>query len=126
MASHEMSGGTAPPSVLPDISPSSGRAVRGKSFIYEGHLIGRGSVSWPAWTDRWRLVDGVHFTPSKQVLSDQFCEPQDWNRDAASVRGNAQQRICDHCCKELQANCIVVVAQEFADLEVLLDPAEQK
>src|SRR5262249_44796438 len=45
---------------------------------------------------------------------------------AEGARGDAQEREGDHRRQDLQADGVVVVAEELADLEVLLDPAEEQ
>ena len=46
--------------------------------------------------------------------------------DAVGPRGDTQQEVGDHRSKDLQANRVVVDAQELANVEMLLDPAEQQ
>ena len=79
-----------------------------------------------AWIDGWRSFDEGDVASVKDALGDEVGEAQDGHGDAVSARCNAQQRVGDHCGKELQADGIFVVAEELADLEMLLDPAEQK
>src|SRR6516165_2779169 len=40
--------------------------------------------------------------------------------------GDAQEQIGNHCGEDLQLNGVVVVAKKLADIEMLLDPAEQQ
>src|SRR5712671_5178441 len=107
-------------------SPAVRRAVRGNSSIGEAELIWGGSVSSGAWVDGWWLFNGADLAAVEQALSDEVGKSEDWNRDAVGALGDPQQRIGDHCGEELQPDCIIIVSEELADLEVLLDPAEQE
>ena len=62
----------------------------------------------------------------EEELADQIGETQKRHANLVDVGGDAQQCKGDHRGEQLQANGVVVVAEEFADFEVLLDPAEQQ
>ena len=103
-----------------------GRAVRGKSNIAEAHLIWPVSIASQAWIDRWWLVDCRDLTTLENALGNEIGEPQDGDRDAVCPGRDTQQRISDHRGEELQADRVIVISQEPADLEMLLDPTKQQ
>ena len=89
-------------------------------------MAGRGSVLLSAWIDgRW-LLDCLEVPPIQEELLDEVGESQDRYRGAMATCGDADEGISNHCGEELQAYGIVAVAEELADAEMLLDPAEQE
>ena len=59
-------------------------------------------------------------------MGDEIEEAQDGQAAATEAGGNADQSIGDHRGQQLQADGVVAVAEELADVEMLLDPAEQQ
>lgn len=102
------------------------RAVRGKSGIGEAELVWGAEGFGSAWVDwRWAL-DGGDVATLEEAADDEVREALDRQGDTMSAGGDAQQRIGDHRGEELEADGIVVVAEELADLQMLLDPTEQE
>ena len=102
------------------------RAVRGKLGIAELDLVGGVSGFRSAGIDWWRPFDRGDGSTGEQELADEFGQPERKHLDAVGAGGDAQQQVGNHCSKDLQADCIIVVAKEVADIEVLLDPAKQQ
>lgn len=69
-----------------------------------------------AWIDGGRAFDGGDVSALEQALCDEIGKAQDRHLDTVGSCGDAQQRIGDHGGEELQADGIVVVAEEFSDL----------
>src|ERR1700690_1576854 len=107
-------------------SPRKGRAVRGKSDIAELQLVGGVSGPGSAGVDRRRFIDGGDWSTREQELADEFGQPERKHRYAVCPRGNAQQQIGNHGSQNLQSDRVVVGAEELANVEMLLDPAEQQ
>src|SRR5437879_9067072 len=103
-----------------------GRAVRGKSGIAEPQLVGGELWFALTWIDRRRLVDCGDRPSREQELRDEFGEAQYRYFHAVHARRDAQQQIGDHRGEDLQADSVVVGTEEFTDIEMLLDPAEQQ
>src|SRR5271167_536133 len=110
--------------VLP--SPGRRRAVRGNSSIAETQLIFGVLALRAAWVDGRGFVDGGEVAALEEAQSDQIGEAEDRDLDAVAAGGDAQQRVGDHRGKELEADRVVVVAEEAADVEMLFDPAKQQ
>jgi hypothetical protein len=70
--------------------------------------------------------DGGEGSAGEQKLADEFGQPNGKHFDAVGLRGDAQQQVGNHCSKHLEADRVVVGAEELADIEMLLDPAEQQ
>src|SRR5882724_2703569 len=104
--------------------PQPGRAVRGNSSIGETELIFGVLALRAAWVDGRGFVDGAEVAALEEAQSDQIGEAQDRDLDAMAAGGEAQQRVGDHRGKDLEADRVVVVAEEAADVEMLFDPAE--
>src|SRR5215813_4396365 len=102
------------------------RAVRGRSRIAKLQLVGGGSWFGPAGDDGRRLVDVGEWFAGEEELADEFGEAQGRHLQTMQARRDAQQQIGDHGCQDLQADGVLVVAEELADGEMLLDPAEQQ
>src|SRR6266849_8517181 len=107
-------------------SPRKRRAVRGNSSIAETQLIFGVLALWAAWVDGRGFVDGAEVAALEEAQSDQIGEAQDRDLDAMAAGGDAQQRVGDHRGKDLEADRVVVVAEEAADVEMLFDPAKQQ
>src|SRR5437764_8401014 len=107
-------------------SPAPRRAVRGKSGIAETQLMFGVLALWTAWVDRRGFVDGAEVAALEEAQSDQIGEAQDRDLDAMAAGGDAQQRVGDHRGKDLEADRVVVVAEEAADAQMLFDPAKQQ
>src|SRR5690348_16486580 len=104
-------------------SPRVRRAVRGKSGITGAPTIGMGGWSAPG---RRRTSDIRNRSRREEEVGDEFGKPERQGGDTMGARCNAQQQIGDHGGEDLQPDGIVVFADELADVEMLLDPAEQK
>jgi SAM domain (Sterile alpha motif) len=111
--------------VLPSL-PRVRRAVQGNSSIAETQLIFGVLAWWAARVDGRGFVDGGEVAALEEAQSDQIGEAQDRDLDAVAAGGDAQQRIGDHRGKDLEADRVVVVAEEAADVEMLFDPAKQQ
>src|SRR5438309_9558684 len=81
---------------------------------------------WTAWVDRRGFVDGAEVAALEEAQSDQIGEAQDRELDAMAAGGDAQQRVGDHRGKDLEADRVVAVAEEAADVDMLFDPAKQQ
>ena len=79
-----------------------------------------------AGIDGRRFVDSAIGFRDEQALADEFGEAQGRHGHAMEPRRDAQQQIGDHGGEDLQADGVVVGAEELADIEMLLDPAEQQ
>src|SRR5713226_9157044 len=97
-----------------------------KSHIGEPQLIGREFGSWFARIDWWRLVDFCDRTSREEALADEFGEAQVQHPQGIQTPREAQEQIGDHRGDDLQANGVVVSTHELAEVEMLLDPAEQE
>src|SRR5712691_11174842 len=106
--------------------PACGRAVRGNSSIAEAQLIFGVLALWAAGVDGRGFVDGAEVAAFEQAQGDQIGEAEDRDLDAMASGGDAQQRVSDHRGKDLEADRVVVVAEEAADVEMLFDPAKQQ
>src|SRR6266436_9556145 len=120
------SGACAEVAPHPSPLPASGRAVRGNSGIAETQLILGVSALWAAWVDGRGFLDGAEVAAFEKAQGDQIGEAEDRDFDAMAAGGDAQQRIGDHRGKDLEADGIVVVAEEAADVKMLFDPAKQQ
>src|SRR5262245_40269556 len=110
----------APP--LPACAGLSGE----KLGIAELHLVWASALLAVAGVDRCRFADLRNRASREQELADELSET-DWQHgDAVDPRRDAQQQIGDHRREDLQPNGVLVVAEELADREMLLDPAEQQ
>src|SRR5690348_7879188 len=121
------SGAAAPtraPSALP--SPACGRAVRGNSGIAEPQLRCGVWALRAARVDGRGFFDGAEVAAFEEASGDQIGEAEDREFDAMAAGGEAQQHVGDHRGKDLQADGVVVVAEEAADVEMLFDPAKQQ
>src|ERR1700720_1001125 len=107
-------------------SPRARKAVRGKLRITEPQLVGGESWLRLTWVNWRRLVDFSDWPSHEQALADEFGEAQRGHFDAIYARREAQEQIGDHCGEDLQANSVLVGAEERADIEMLLDPAKQQ
>src|SRR5271163_1775660 len=106
--------------------PASGRAVRGNSGITETQLILGVLTLWAAWVDGRGFVDRAEMAAFEEAQGDQIGKAQDRDLDAVAAGGDAQQRVGDHRGKDLEADGVVVVAEEAADVKMLFDPAKQQ
>src|ERR1700738_106911 len=79
-----------------------------------------------ARVDRRGFFDGAEVAALEEAQGDQIGEAQDRDLDAMTAGGDAQQRVGEHRGKDLEADGVVVVAEEAADVEMLLDPAKQQ
>ena len=62
----------------------------------------------------------------EQALADEFGEAKVRHPQGVQTPCQAQQQIGDHRGDDLQADGVIVVADKLANIEVLLDPAEQQ
>src|SRR5207237_9880677 len=87
-----------------------------------------GGESWLrfVWMDRRRLVDLGDRPSREQELADELGDAQRRHMEGVQARRDAQQEIGDHRGKDLQTDGIVVVAEEIADAQMLLDRGEQE
>src|SRR5713226_1734826 len=108
------------------LSPQAAGLSREKSHIVEPQLIGREFGLWFARIDGWRGVDFRDGFSHEQALANEFGEAQVQHFQGIQAPREAQQQIGDHRSDDLQANGVVVLAHEFAKVEMLLDPAEQE
>ncbi len=81
------------------------------------------SLAWVGWR---RFIDFSDGPAHEQTLADEFGETERRHFDAIYSRRKAQEQIGDHRGEDLQSNGGLVGAEERADIEMLLDPAEQK
>src|SRR5258708_29580648 len=98
----------------------------GKSRIGEPQLIEREFRLWLARIDWWRGVDFGDRFSHEQALANEFSESQVRHPQGVQTPREAQEQIGDHRGDDLQADGVVVVADELAKIEMLLDPAEQE
>src|SRR5216683_3093551 len=108
------------------LSPLAAGLSREKSHIVEPQLIERELGFWLAGIDWWRGVDFRDGFSHEQALANEFGEAQVQHFQGIQAPREAQQQIGDHRSDDLQANGVVVLAHEFAKVEMLLDPAEQE
>jgi hypothetical protein len=106
--------------------PARGRAVRGKSCIFEPQLINREFGFGLARMNWRRLVDFCDRTSHEQSLADEFGEAQIRHFQGVQVLSETQEQIGDHRSDDLQADSVAVVADELTNIEMLLDPSEQQ
>src|SRR5580658_1476744 len=107
-------------------SPATRRAVRGKSYIAQHHLVGGESWHWLARVNRRWLVDLCDGLSHEKAVSDEFREAQGGHFHPVDARCDTKEEISNHCRQDLQANGVVVVAEEIPNVEMLLDPAKQQ
>src|SRR5215475_10581373 len=108
------------------LSPRAARLSGEKLGIAELHLVWAFALFAVAGVDRCRFADLGNRASREQELADELSET-DWQHgDAVDPRRDAQQQIGDHRREDLQPNGVLVVAEELADREMLLDPAEQQ
>src|SRR5271155_3216919 len=88
------------------------RAVRGNSGITETQLILGVLTLWAAWVDGRGFVDRAEMAAFEEAQGDQIGKAQDRDLDAVAAGGDAQQRVGDHRGKDLEADGVVVVAEE--------------
>src|SRR5215813_5071013 len=113
------------PRSLLHLSPRAGLSGE-KLGIAELHLVWASALLAVAGVDRCRFADLRNRASREQELADELSET-DWQHgDAVDPRRDAQQQIGDHRREDLQPNGVLVVAEELADREMLLDPAEQQ
>src|SRR6266478_3969697 len=99
---------------------------REKSHIDELQLI-EGEFGFRfARIDWWRGVDFRDRFSHEQALANELSEAQVQHSQGIQTPREAQEQIGDHRSDDLQANGVVVLAHEFAKIEMLLDPAEQE
>src|SRR5271154_4704551 len=110
----------------PPTPPPSPRAGPGKSGITETQLILGVLTLWAAWVDGRGFVDRAEMAAFEEAQGDQIGKAQDRDLDAVAAGGDAQQRVGDHRGKDLEADGVVVVAEEAADVKMLFDPAKQQ
>jgi hypothetical protein len=55
-----------------------------------------------------------------------LCKAQCGHFDVIETCSDTQEQVGDHRGDDLQANGVVIGAEEFADIEMLLNPAEQE
>src|SRR5215475_6440691 len=111
---------------LPVPPPHNARRSGEKLGIAELHLVWAFALFAVAGVDRCRFADLGNRASREQELADELSET-DWQHgDAVDPRRDAQQQIGDHRREDLQPNGVLVVAEELADREMLLDPAEQQ
>ena len=72
------------------------------------------------WVDGRGIVDGAEVAALEEAQSDQIGDAQDRDLDAMAAGGDAQQRVGDHRGKDLEADRVVVVAEEAADVRCCL------
>jgi len=65
-------------------------------------------------------------SPGEEELADEFGETQSRYLDVIEAGSDAQKQIGDHGGDDLEPDGVLVGAEEFADVEMLLDPAKQK
>src|SRR5579883_3148606 len=87
--------------------------------IGEAQLVWACSVASSTWIDGRRLVDGGDVAALEEVLDGEFEEAMDRHFDAMRPRGDADERIDDHRGDELQADCVLILAEELAQFEKL-------
>src|SRR5215475_5840328 len=122
----ELTGRDAPATPLAPPLPACARLSGEKLGIAELHLVWAFALFAVAGVDRCRFADLGNRASREQELADELSET-DWQHgDAVDPRRDAQQQIGDHRREDLQPNGVLVVAEELADREMLLDPAEQQ
>src|SRR5271156_5941524 len=114
-----MAGPRGPPPTPPPPPP----AGPGKSSKNETQLILGVLTLWAAWVDGRGFVDRAEMAAFEEAQGDQIGKAQDRDLDAVAAGGDAQQRVGDHRGKDLEADGVVVVAEEAADVKMLFDPA---
>lgn len=65
-------------------------------------------------------------SPGEEELPSEFGEAQSRHFDVIEACCNTQEQVGDHRRDDLQADGIFVGAEEFSDVEMLLDPTEQE
>src|SRR5438445_9260248 len=105
-------------------SPRRRRAVRGKSGIAEFQLVCGVVELSSSWIGRRRFVDFCDRPSQEQALANQLGQPQGRHGEAIDAGSDAQQQIGNHGGENLQADCVFIPAQELADAQMLIDPAE--
>src|SRR5262245_30134239 len=117
---------TREPSSIRHLAPRAAGLSGEKLGIAELHLVWASALLAVAGVDRCRFADLRNRASREQELADELSET-DWQHgDAVDPRRDAQQQIGDHRREDLQPNGVLVVAEELADREMLLDPAEQQ
>src|SRR5260370_2438443 len=107
--------------------PAKSAALSGEnSCISEPQLIEREAGFWLARINWRRLVDFCDRTSHEEALANELGEAQVQHSQGIQTPREAQEQIGDHRGDDLQADSIVVVADELAKVEMLLDPAEQQ
>jgi hypothetical protein len=71
-------------------------------------------------------VEVCHRLWNEESRSDEFGQAQGWQFECMGVGGQPQQQVGDHRGDDLQLNGVLVVAEEPAQLKMLLDPAKQQ
>src|SRR6185437_10378823 len=92
--------------------------------IFERQLIDGELGVWLAWVDWRRLADPSDRRSGEQTLPDELGEAQVQHPQGVQTARDAQEQIGDHGGDDLQADGLVGLAHELADVEMLLDPAE--
>src|SRR6202167_1905600 len=70
--------------------------------------------------------DRGDFASVEQASAHEVCEAQDSMRDLVCSGGQTQQCISDHRSVDLQFDRVLIVAEKFPELEMLLDPSKQQ
>src|SRR6185437_14041082 len=105
--------------------PLSRRAVRGKLGISKLQLVG-GAGAGLGGVDIGRALDVGDRLACEEAGRDEVGETDCRQGNAAIAGGDAQQEIGDHGGDDLEADGVWRAAEELAQLEMLLDPAEQE
>ena len=92
----------------------------------KAHLMDRCAVTFPARIDGWRLVYGLEPPPVEKALAHEIEQAEDGKFDTVRLGRDADQDIGDHGRDNLQADGVLIVADEGADAQVLLHPAEEQ
>src|SRR5262249_46363478 len=89
--------------------------------------LGRGAPGfWFGRVDGWWLVDISDRLSHEEPLRDEFGKAQRQHGHAVEARGKAQEQIGNHAGDDLEADGVLIRTEELADVEMLLDPAEQE
>src|SRR6185437_221831 len=111
--------------VSTSVVPAKAQGCPGKLGIGKLELAGRAGAGFGG-VDIWRALDLGERLSHEEAGGDQVGETDCRQGNAAIAGGDAQQEIGDHAGDDLEADGVWRAAEEFAQLEMLLDPAEQE
>src|ERR1700694_5498368 len=98
----------------------------GKLCIAKADLVGGGLVAGGGRVDLGGPVDIGEWLSDEQRCCDEADKTDGWHEEAAFARGEPQQQISDHGSNDLKADRVLGTADELAQLQMLLDPAEHQ